>query len=213
MERSKRFSTAAIIFLAVFHEIGLVGLHLEATKSVFQMLIPLNLLLSIGVLAFFHREWTSKFGIFAFVVFWAGYLVELLGVQTGVIFGEYAYGSALGIKIAGVPPMIGVNWLLLTYITAITAQKLSSNLWMRATLGAAFMVILDFLIEPMAIRYDMWTWAGDSIPAQNFFAWFVIAWGMQYGFHNLHQEKSNPVATPLYLIQLVFFLSFLIIDG
>jgi putative membrane protein len=213
MERSKRLVTAAIIFLAIFHEIGLIGLHLDFTRELFQQLIPLNLLLSVGVLAYFHRTWTSNFGIFIFIIFWAGYLVELLGTKTGVIFGEYAYGASLGPKIAGVPPMIGVNWILLVYITGITSQKLSSNLWFRATLGALFMVLLDMLIEPMAIRYDMWTWQGGSIPLQNYFAWFAISWGMQYGFHTLHQEKTNPVAYPLYLIQLVFFLSFLVIQG
>lgn len=213
MERSKRLVTAAIIFLAIFHEIGLIGLHLDSTRELFQQLIPLNLLLSVGVLAYFHRSWTSNFGIFVFIIFWAGYLVELLGIKTGVIFGEYSYGASLGPKIAGVPPMIGVNWVLLVYITGITSQKLSSNLWLRATLGALFMVLLDMLIEPMAIRYDMWTWQGGIIPVQNYFAWFVISWGMQYGFHNLHQEKNNPVAYPLYLIQLVFFLSFLVIQG
>ena len=213
MERSKRQATAAIIFLAIFHEIGLIGLHLDATQELFQQLIPLNLLLSVGVLAYFHRSWTSNFGIFIFVIFWAGYLVELLGVKTGVIFGEYSYGASLGPKVAGIPPMIGVNWILLVYITGITSQKLTTNLWFRSTLGALFMVLLDLLIEPMAIRYDMWTWQGGVIPLQNFFAWFVISWGMQYGFHSLHQEKKNPVAYPLYLIQLVFFLTFLVIQG
>ena len=190
-----------------------MGLHLEETRSLFQTLTPLNLILSVGVLGLFHRQWTPNFGIFAFVVFWAGYLVELVGIHTGVIFGVYQYGGTLGPKVAGVPPVIGLNWVMLVYSSGILAQGLSSNTWARATLGAFFMVALDFLIEPVAVRYDFWTWQGGSIPLQNYFAWFVISWAMQYGFHSLHQEKSNPVAVPLYVILLLFFGAFWVIDG
>ena len=213
MERSKRVVTITIILLVIWYEVGVVGLHLEQTKPLFQSLIFLNLVLSNLVLGLFHREWTMKFGIFAFVVFWVGYLVELLGVQTGLIFGEYGYGASLGPKVAGVPPLIGLNWLMLVYITGIIAQKWTSNIWLRATVSALLMVGLDLLIEPMAIRYDMWTWQAATIPIQNYFAWFVIAWGMSYGFHSLYQEKSNPIAMPLYLIQLAFFTTFLVVDS
>jgi len=188
-----------------------VGLHLEESRALFQMLTPLNLLLSVGVLGLFHRQWTSNFGIYAFAVFWAGYLVELVGVKTGVIFGVYQYGGTLGPKVADVPPMIGINWLMLAYSSGILAQGLSSNLWLRTTLGAVFMVFLDILIEPVAMKLDFWTWQGGSIPLQNYFAWFVISWAMQYGFHSLHQEKSNPVAVPLYVVLLLFFGAFWVI--
>lgn len=211
MERSKRIITTTIVLLAIWHQVGVIGLHLEQSRALFQSLIFLNLLLSVGILGLFHREWTMNFGIFSFVVFWAGYLIELVGVKTGVIFGVYQYGASLGPRVADVPPMIGVNWLMLTYMSGIISQKWSSNIWIKTSLGALLMVGLDLLIEPMAVRYDMWTWQGDLIPIQNYFAWFVIAWGMNYGFHALNQEKSNPIALPLYIIQLAFFFTFFVI--
>jgi putative membrane protein len=203
-----------VVILVILHQVGVVGLHLPETRGWFQPLIPYNLLFSVAVLLLFHRYWTLRFAIFCFVIFWAGYLVELLGVSTGVIFGPYHYGGALGIKVGEVPPMIGINWLMLVYTTGLLARELSGNIWMRATLAAAAMVLLDLVIEPMAIRYDFWTWETDQgqIPLQNFAAWFGISWVMSYAFQVQPDRKQNPIAIPLYLIQLFFFLTFWVVD-
>lgn len=215
MERSKRTITYLIIFLVIVYEVGVLGFHLEETRELFEQLVPFNLLLSVFLLGLFHRKWTLGFGIFVFVVFWVGYLVELAGVQTGLIFGAYHYESSLGFKIGGVPPMIGVNWVLVVYISSIISQQMSPNIWVRTILSGIMVVLLDGLIEPMAIKYHLWAWdtPDGSIPIQNYAAWFMIGGIMSYGFHSLDQEKSNPLAAPVYVIQLLFFLSFVLIDG
>lgn len=203
-----------IIVLVILHQVGLVGLHLPETRELFQQLVPFNLLTSVAVLLFFHREWSLRFAIFCFTIFWVGYLIELLGVSTQVIFGPYHYDTALGFKVGGVPPMIGINWLMLVYITGMLARGLSSNVWLRTTLAAAAMVLLDMLIEPMAVRFDFWTWETDQghIPVQNFLAWFVTSWFMAYAFQTQPDIKRNPIAVPLYLIQLFFFLGFWVVE-
>ncbi|MEZ4829458.1 MAG: carotenoid biosynthesis protein [Bacteroidia bacterium] len=211
MERSERNVKLATGFLVIFHMVGIVGLHIEASRPLFQSLTPLNLLLTIGLLAVFHQPWNMKFGMFAFIIFWAGYLVEVAGVFTGAIFGSYSYGSALGFKIASVPPLIGLNWVMLVYITGMISQRMVSNIWVRATLGAVLLVLLDILIEPVAMRFDFWRWRDDSIPLQNYFAWFLIGWVMLYGFHSSTDEKSNPLALPVYLIQIMFFATFMVV--
>ncbi len=215
MERSKRSVVIGILILAVFHQVGLVGLNLQATRPLFEQLVPFNLLLSIGVLAWFHREWTIPFGIFAFISFWVGYLIEVAGVQTGIVFGPYHYETALGFKVAGVPPMIGVNWLMLVYICNIISQKISPNIWIKASLGALLMISLDFFIEPMAIEFNFWEWDTEQgiIPAQNFIAWFLVSWLLSFGFHTLPGQKENPVAPALYVIQLLFFAAFMVIGS
>lgn len=212
MERSKRTITAVTVFLVIFHQVGVLGLHLPSTQPLFEKLIPLNLLLSLGVIALFHRVWSTQFSIFLFIIFWAGYLVEVVGVGTEAIFGAYTYGDSLGFKIAGVPPIMGVNWILTVYLTGVVSQSLGNNIWTRSALGAGLMVLLDFFIEPMAMKFDMWDWPGHVVPLQNYFAWFVIGFAMQFGFHSLQQEKSNPLAMPLFLIQLIFFASILVIS-
>ena len=106
---------------------GAIGLHLDGTRDLFQSLTPLNLLISIAALAVFHRQWTMQFGIFVFATFWFSYIIEIIGVSTGAIFGEYYYGNALGPKIGGVPPLIGLLWVMLSYISGIISQKMTTN--------------------------------------------------------------------------------------
>ncbi len=212
MERTQRGVTLAVLVLVIFHQVGLIGLHLASTRELFIQLVPMNLLLSAGLLSLYHRPWTVNFGIVAFVIFWAGYLVELVGVQTGIVFGVYQYDTALGPKIAGVPPLIGLNWLLLTYSCGIIARQAFARLWVRVLVGALLMVVLDLLIEPMAIRFDFWSWANDSIPVQNYIAWFMIALIMQAGLQTMDQDIKNPIAYPFYLVQVGFFAVFLLVE-
>ncbi len=212
MEKTQRGVTLAVIVLVIIHQVGLIGLHLESARDLFIQLVPGNLILSGIILAWFHRPWTLNVGIVAFVIFWAGYLVELVGVKTGIIFGSYQYGTALGPKIAGVPPLIGLNWLLLVYSTGIIARQAFQKWWVRVLFSAFLMVILDLLIEPMAIRFDFWTWEGNQIPVQNFIAWFLTAALMQAGFQSLDDPPKNSIAYPFYLIQVGFFAVFLLVD-
>ncbi|MEL6673936.1 MAG: carotenoid biosynthesis protein [Bacteroidota bacterium] len=212
MERKKPSVTVTTLVLVILHQVGAIGLQLESSEALFQSLVPVNLMLTVAALAWYHRIWNMSFGLWVFGVFWGGYLVELLGVKTGVIFGEYYYGDALGPKVAAIPPLMGMLWVMLAYIAGIVSQKTSSNLWLRVIVGSLIMVGLDLLIEPAAPRNDFWYFRGGVAPFLNYFAWFVIAALMQLGFHRLHQEKTNPLAYPVLLIQIGFFLSFLVVD-
>ena len=211
MERTNNILKLVTGFLVIFHMVGVVGLHMQETRELFQDLTPLDLLITAGFLAWFHRKWSMNFGVFLFAIFWAGYIVEIIGVQTSAVFGSYTYGNTLGPKIAGVPPLMGLNWLILVYITGIISQRYSSSIWIKSTLGAILLVLMDFFIEPVAMEYDFWSWRNNTVPVQNYFAWFVIGWIMQYGFHSLHQEKSNALALPVYIIQLLFFATFIVV--
>lgn len=215
MERSKRSVVIATIILVILHQVGLVGFHLSETRDLFESLVPFNLLLSVIILALFHKEWSLSFGIFAFITFWVGYGIEVAGVQTGLVFGPYHYETALGAKVAGVPPIIGLNWLMLIYSSNIISQKFSSNIFIKASIGALLVLALDFFIEPMAIRYNYWSWdtEGGIIPSQNYLAWLLMSWLLSFGFHTISSKKENPVAPSLYVIQLLFFIAFMVIDG
>ena len=64
-----------------------------------------------------QNELNKKNIISALSIFLIGMIAEILGVNFGIIFGEYEYLDNLGIKIFGVPIIIGVQWILLTFIT------------------------------------------------------------------------------------------------
>ena len=97
----------------LFHFSGLLGI-LFINRELFLETTPVNLFITI-VLLFVNLPDVNK-GVFvaAAIAFVVGMGVELLGVYYGLIFGQYVYGDNLGVKVGGVPLLIGANWVMLT---------------------------------------------------------------------------------------------------
>lgn len=216
----RRPEVLAAAGLAFFHLVGLIGFHTPALKPLFDQLVPLNMLLSLVVLGAFHRTYTFNF-IFTITIIYLGcFFAEMLGVNTALIFGYYTYSDALGPKILGTPLMIGVHWLIPAYCAYEMLQKIFYTRWIQITWAALFMVGLDALIEPIAIRLGWWTWYTDAshttalghAPFSNYLAWFVIGWVAIFLIDKLRQRKENPVAMPLFITQICFFTAFHLIS-
>lgn len=205
-------SKVAIISIIVIHFFGALGLSYPPLRPYFQLATPLNLLITGLILFSFHRHWNVPFYIFATVCFSLGFLVEVIGVKTGVIFGEYSYGPTLGFKIWEVPVLIGLNWLILIYCTGIVASKLVNNVFASSFLGSLMMVALDFFIEPVAVSLDFWKWHGGEIPTHNFLGWFVTAFLLQILFHLSNFKKQNALAKQVLYVQALFFIFLQILD-
>ncbi|GAB3824851.1 carotenoid biosynthesis protein [Pontibacter rugosus] len=195
----------AIGILVLFHGVGFWGLLYSGRPAYFQAYTPLNLLLTNALLFAFHRRWNSKFVIFALIVFAIGFFSEVIGVHTGLIFGSYSYGATLGTKVWDVPLLIGLNWLMLVYTTGHISNLARLPKLLKAILGAALMVLLDYFIEPVATRFDFWRWQGE-IPVSNFIGWFWVALLLQIYFQLTEMFKQNRLSYVVYLVQLVFFI-------
>ncbi|MGV3639154.1 MAG: carotenoid biosynthesis protein [Adhaeribacter sp.] len=204
--RNKKVLLAAAI-LVIFHAVGLYGLAFGDHPEDFRKLTPLNLLLTIGLLLAFHRHWSRPFLVFAGVVLLTGFLAEVLGVHTGLLFGHYRYGQALGPKLWDVPLLIAANWLLLVYVTGMLVQALALAWWARAGLAAGLMVGLDLLIEPVAAVLDFWTWEHYRIPAGNYWGWLGVGLLLQLYFQRARLARGNPLAGLVYGLQALFFLA------
>ena len=137
-----------------------------------------------------------------------GFLIEVIGVNTGVIFGSYSYGPFLGPKILDTPLLIGMNWAMLLYATACTINILikKSPHILKAVLIALFVTGLDYLIEPGAIKMQYWTWSEVAPPLQNYIAWFLIALPLAGLFQYKLPNLKNKTGLTLFIVQAVFFL-------
>ncbi len=191
--------------IVIFHLVGLIGLSLPVIRPYFQLLTPFHLLLSTLLLLVFHQSWNRSFWIFAAAAFLIGFWAEVIGVHTGLIFGQYRYGPVLGIQLFDVPLIIGINWFLLVYICGEIFVKRIVNDWFAAVFGAATMVLMDFLIEPVAVALEFWSWKGNVVPLSNYLGWFVVALIIQMIYRKLPFEKSNPLASFLLLSLIIFF--------
>lgn len=164
----------AIIIVIVLHSVGGVCMALGDPIAL-VLLTPAHLCITTFVLFSVHPPRNREFYRAAFLTFMFGMFIEIVGVQTGHIFGEYHYTSLLGPRILGVPVVIGTNWLLLSYcFSALVLWWRPSLKWInQVVLGASLMVLLDVIIEPFAVHYGLWIWKGRVLPSlANYVAWF-----------------------------------------
>jgi len=196
----------AIAVLVIFHLVGFWGLQFSSHPQDYQSLTPLNLLLTVALLFSFHKDWDSTFITFIVVVVVAGFTAELIGIHTGLFFGDYSYGESLGVKLWQVPLLIGVNWLLLVYVTGQIANYVGTSVWLKSLVGALLMLLLDIFLEPVATKYDFWKWAGGEIPDSNYIGWLVLSFLLQFYYHRILIFKQNPLSIYVYVVQLFFFI-------
>jgi putative membrane protein len=220
-----RFSKYQIaIGIAIFfHAIGLVGM-LFTDNDFFVHSTPFNLLLSFFLLIWTHPEKNKSFYFFIGIVFIVGFLSEVVGVNTGLLFGDYHYSKILGIQLFQVPILIAVNWFIIIYCSGIGTHVLLNKVIHRVAKdynepslklkamsvifdGASLAVLFDWLMEPVAIKLGFWTWDGDgSVPFYNYFCWLLISILLLTVFNFFNFRKENKFAVNLLLIQALFFL-------
>ena len=196
----------AIVLIILFHLVGLAGVFIPDLKPLMLQIVPWNLLLMFLLLLFTHRRFNGRFIIFFLIIFIIGIAAEWAGVHKGWLFGNYTYGETLGTKIDGVPLTIGLIWFLLIYSAGVFMQySRIKYVLIRVIIGAALLVLLDKLIEPVAIRLDYWHWVTNTIPDKNYICWFLLSAGMLLVFEVFEFRKQNIVAAVLFIVEFMFF--------
>jgi bisanhydrobacterioruberin hydratase len=199
------------IFYAIFYLVGVLGLSFTETRPLFIRLVPFALILGFaGVLLFHEAKWELK-TLTAFVlVYISGFVIESVGVNTGLIFGEYIYGKTLGFQIFETPLIIGMNWLFLVYVSSSLTERLNSGRFISFLLPPVLMVIYDLVLEQVAPDLGMWNWKNEVIPLQNYIAWFVVAFIFVLVFRLFNIKTSNKIAPLIFILQFLFFLLLMI---
>jgi putative membrane protein len=158
------------------------------------------------VLFYFHQEWNKKNIYYLLSIAVIGYLLEVAGVNTGMIFGAYQYGNALGVKLFQTPLLIGLNWLMLIYCAFVVSDKIYANKYVKAIIGALLLLAYDIILEPTAIKMDMWKWGTPHIPLQNYIIWFLFSLSVLLILHHRRVVIKNPIAVYILTLQMGFFL-------
>jgi putative membrane protein len=199
------------IFYAIFYLVGVLGLSFPETRPLFIRLVPFALILGFaGVLLFHEAKWDLK-TLTAFVlVYISGFVIESVGVNTGLIFGEYIYGGTLGFQIFETPLIIGMNWLFLVYVSSSLTERINSGKFNSFLFPPVLMVIYDLVLEQVAPDLCMWNWKNEVIPLQNYIAWFVVAFIFVLVFRLFNIKTSNKIAPLIFILQFLFFLLLMI---
>ena len=191
----------------LFHLTGIVGIYI-GFQEWFIPKTPLTLLVCFVLLLITGPVKNMGQAVVIYLFFVCGMFVEWLGVNYGWLFGDYRYGQNLGLKMDGVPFMIGINWAMLVLVTGSIAAKISSSKVVKVIIGAFLMVFLDFFIEPNAPLLDFWYWEGDRIPASNYVGWFSVALVLHWILQTYSRTLNFQFSLNLYLAQVIFFVSF-----
>ena len=196
----------AVAVIVIFHLVGLLGFLIPAAQPYFIKLVPFHLLLMFAVIVFAYNADIKRLLLFVCGVFVCGFLVEVLGVHTGKIFGSYYYGNTLGYKIAAVPILMGINWVILIFSVGqmMKALKIRNSI-LASLLGALLLVIFDFFLEPVAMKFDYWQWDWHEIPFQNFIAWFIVSIILLKFYYALGLRQQRYIGVAMFLSQLIFF--------
>lgn len=195
---------AGIAILIVLHVIGAIG-FLSPLSEWFVFLTPVNLIITAGMLWIDTKPDSKNAFTIIFLIWLIGYGVEILGVQTGFPFGEYAYGEVLGWKFFEVPPLIGINWLIVIWAGFSVTKNLEVPKYLRWLITACLVVGLDLVIEPVAIHFELWTWAQDVPPLSNYIGWFVVTLILTFIFEYFPLVAKPRLGMTAYVCQLLFF--------
>ena len=206
MKANKKNISIFIIWLV--HISGLLGMVFY-DLDFFAGYTSINLFL-MSIILFANIKLNNKNQIFSLLlIFLIGMFSEFIGVNYGLIFGEYIYGNNLGFKLFGVPFLIGLNWVILTVICANIASILIKNnsILLMIILGTTLMLIMDFVMEPIAPKLDLWKFKNLVVPTSNYIGWLIISILTQTIYNIQFKEKEVKLSFNLYTAIFIFFVS------
>lgn len=164
--------------------------------------------LSPSATARFHY-WSAAAGVICFVL-------EYIGVKTGLIFGRYSYTDVWIPALNGVPVAIACAWLAMFFGSFAIVQRFTTEqhpIWLRCLLLASAMTVFDMFMEPVSVKLHYWTWLEDTgnsffvAPLQNYAAWFGISYALGYVAlrYEVFRQPLPRVAWHSYWAQLLYF--------
>ena len=195
-------------FMLFMYASGILAHLWPAVRPFTAYTTDLLLLVIGGGLLYFvyarHRQpryWYWVAGAYLFT-----FLMEALGVATGAVFGEYAYGATMRVQLLGVPLVIAINWVVLVLAGNTLSRKLFRQPVAAAAGAGIFIAVYDYFIEPLAIKLDYWQWAtGTDIPLQNYLAWAVIAFLLSLPLYRWRIRFWHPLLLWYLAAQWIFF--------
>jgi uncharacterized membrane protein len=113
------------------------------------------------------------------------YLMEEIGVRTGLIYGAYHYSDLLGAKLGHVPVIIPLAWFMMIYPSWMVARALLRGvnthslpgLTAQAAIAAWVMTAWDVVMDPGMAAGGNWVWEKSGIyfgvPPRNYLGWLV----------------------------------------
>jgi uncharacterized membrane protein len=232
--------------MAIGFTVALVAILANLVWDYFGMNSPFWYNIPIGLImttyAYIHgRRYFGAFRINTLFVltFVISFIMEHLGVSTGLPFGSYFYGDLHGPKVLGtVPVLIPFSWFMFLYPAVIISNELLDG-WrplkdllegrpgivrtvIYALTDSIVLTSLDIIIDPVWVFRGAWTWTETGsiapgqlfygIPVLNYFGWLFTSFIIFIIFRSIFfgRESKAGKDTHYYLIVMNFIVAFIV---
>jgi putative membrane protein len=186
--------------------VGVIGHLAQPLKQLMLELTPYTLTLTgMWTLYFSYQKSDKNFILWCVLTFVFTFFIEVIGVKTKLIFGDYNYGNTLGFKVLDVPLIIGFNWMFVIWGSILIAKSLSSQKYIIIIFSGLLSFVFDFFLEPVAVKLNYWSWHNNQIPIQNYLAWFIISVLSSFVFIQLRVNGISKLPAFYFVVQLIFF--------
>lgn len=204
----EKYKSYFLYFLILVYVSGSIGFVVN--PSFFSPFTPYTLLFTSFVFLIHSPLENKKFIVAFFSIALLGFIMEVIGVKTGLIFGNYSYGNALGYKLFGVPLIISLNWAMLICAGIIVASRIFKNKISVLITAALLVTTIDLLIEQVAPKLDFWKFEGGLPTIHNYIGWIGVSFFTSYFFYRTIIKGNRSVSLIILILQLIFFTSLFI---
>jgi uncharacterized membrane protein len=112
-----------------------------------------------------------------------GFTAEVVGVHTGVPFGDYRYTGGLGPTAGSVPVAVALAWVMMARPAATVAARVARGRWQRVVAGAVALASWDVFLDPQMVDAHHWRWHRpgphlpgiSDVPLTNFGGWLLVS--------------------------------------
>ena len=121
---------------------------------------------------------------FTVIAFGIGFLVEIIGSKTGLLFGgkyQFEASTFSGPIFAGIPLLIPLSWagliyMSLNYCMYVTGFDFFNEPILLFISSSLLLTALDVVLDPIAVDEGRWKWENPgsfyNVPIYNFVGWF-----------------------------------------
>jgi putative membrane protein len=204
----KKYQSYLLYFLILVYISGSIGFIVN--PAFFSPFTPYTLLLTCFVFLI-HSPLADKKFLFAFFsIAFLGFIIEVIGVKTGLVFGKYSYGDGLGFKILNVPLIISINWAMLIFAGIRIVSSIFANKIVSLVFAALLVTLIDLVIEQVAPKLDFWQFEEGLPGLHNYLGWIGVAFFTSYFFYPTIIKGNRSVSLIILILQIIFFTSLFI---
>jgi putative membrane protein len=136
-----------------------------------------------------------------------GLVAETVGVHTGVPFGSYAYTGTLGVALLGVPLLVPLAWIMMSWPALLVGRALTASPvrtrgrrpWLVVVVGAWALASWDVFLDPQMVDAGHWVWADPTpalpgvtdVPLTNYVGWLLVAAAIVAALHRTVGTSSG----------------------